>query len=249
MNAPHPDIIDEATLRVDLAAAFRLAARFGWHESVGNHFSAALSRDGRRFVMNRKWRPFAAIRASDLQALDTADPDAMARPDAPDASAWCIHGNAHARIPAARVILHCHPIAVTTLSTLADPRLLPIDQNTARFFGRHAIDPECGGVADNDAEGVRIAAYLATAPTLISANHGVTCVAATVAEAFENLYFVEKAAETLLRAYATGKPLAIMSDAIAEHTAQGWDAYRGMAIAHFDHLKSLLDAEDPTYRD
>ena len=140
--------------------------------------------------MNRKWRHFATIRASDLQALDAADPDVMNRPDAPDASAWCIHGNAHARVPAARVILHCHPIAITTLSALADPRLLPIDQNTARFFGRHAIDPECGGIADQDAEGIRIADYLATAPTLISANHGVTCIADTVAEAFENLYFV-----------------------------------------------------------
>jgi ribulose-5-phosphate 4-epimerase/fuculose-1-phosphate aldolase len=90
---------------------------------------------------------------------------------------------------------------------------------------------------------------LTRAPTLIMANHGVTCVAATVAEAFENLYFVEKAAETLLRAYATGKPLSVMSDAIAERTAQGWDAYRGMAFAHFDHLKSLLDAEDRSYRD
>lgn len=243
------DILDEGALRVDLAAAFRLAARFGWHESVGNHFSAALSHDGRRFLMNRKWRPFASIRAGDLQALDADDPDVMTRPDAPDASAWCIHGNAHARVREAKVILHCHPIAVTTLSTLADPRLLPIDQNTARFFGRHAVDLECGGIADQDEEGIRIAGMLTRAPTLIMANHGVTCVAATVAEAFENLYFVEKAAETLLRAYATGKPLSVMSDAIAERTAQGWDAYRGMAFAHFDHLKSLLDAEDRSYRD
>ena len=249
MNAPVADLIDEVALRIDLAAAFRLTARFGWHESVGNHFSAALSRDGRRFLMNRKWRPFATIRASDLQVLDTDDADVMNRPDAPDASAWCIHGAAHARVPAARVILHCHPIAITTLSALADPRLLPVDQNTARFFGRHAVDYECGGIADNDAEGLRIAGYLATAPTLISANHGVTCIADTVAEAFENLYFVEKAAETLLRAYATGKPLAVMSDVIAEHTAQGWDAYRGMAFEHFAHLKSLLDNEDPGYRD
>jgi ribulose-5-phosphate 4-epimerase/fuculose-1-phosphate aldolase len=241
--------IDEASLRVDLAAAFRLAARFGWHESVGNHFSAALTADGRRFLMNRKWRPFATIRASDLQLLDADDAEVMARPDAPDASAWCIHGNAHRRVATARVILHCHPIAATTLTTLADPRLLPIDQNTARFFGRYAIDHECGGIADSDDEGVRIAGLLAQAPTLIMANHGVTCVAGTVAEAFENLYFLEKAAETLLRAYATGKPLAVMSDALAEHTARGWDAYRGMAFAHFDHLKSLLDAQDPSYRD
>ena len=240
---------DEASLRIDLAAAFRLAARFGWHESVGNHFSAALSADGHRFVMNRKWRHFATIRASDLQVLDVDDAPAMTGPDAPDASAWCIHGNAHARVPQARVILHCHPIAAATLTTLADPRIVPIDQNTARFFGRYMIDPECGGIADQDDEGIRIAALLAQAPTLIMANHGVTCVGETVAEAFENLYFLEKAAETLLRAYATGRPLQVMSDAIAEHTAQGWDAYRGMAFAHFDHLKSMLDAEDPSYRD
>jgi ribulose-5-phosphate 4-epimerase/fuculose-1-phosphate aldolase len=242
-------VTDEHALRIDLAAAFRLCARFGWHESVGNHFSAALSGDGRRFLMNRKWRHFATIRASDLQALDVDDRDIMFGPDAPDASAWCIHGNAHARVPSARVILHCHPIAATTLTTLADPRLLPIDQNTARFFGRYAIDPECGGIADHDDEGIRIAGLLAQAPTLIMANHGVTCVGETVAEAFENLYFLEKAAETLLRAYATGRPLQVMSDAIAEHTALGWDAYRGMAFAHFDHLKSVLDAQDPSYRD
>jgi ribulose-5-phosphate 4-epimerase/fuculose-1-phosphate aldolase len=241
-------MIDEAGLRVDLAAAFRLAARFGWHESVGNHFSAALSRDGRRFLMNRKWRPFATIRASDLQVLDADDPSVMQGPEAPDASAWCIHGNAHRVVPQARVILHCHPIAATTLTTLADARILPIDQNTARFFGRHVVDPECGGIADQDEEGQRIAAMLARAPTLIMANHGVTCTAETVAEAFENLYFLEKAAETLLRAYATGQPLNVMSDAIAEHTAQGWDAYRDMAFAHFDHLKSLLDADDPDWR-
>lgn len=240
---------DETRLRIDLAAAFRLAARFGWHELVGNHFSAALDPEGRRFLMNRKWRHFSTIRASELQALDADDPAVMTRADAPDASAWCIHGNAHRMVPHARVILHCHPIAATTLSTLADPRLIPIDQNTARFFGRYAVDPECGGIADQDAEGERIARLLQAAPTLIMANHGVTCVAETVAEAFENLYFVEKAAETLLRAYASGQPLRVMHDALAEHTARGWDPYRGMAFAHFEHWKSVLDAEDPTYRD
>ena len=249
MNVQSIKPVDEQALRVDLAAAFRLAVRFGWHESVGNHFSAALSADGRRFLMNPKWQHFADIRASDLQILDADDPDVMNRPDAPDASAWCIHGNAHQRVPSARVILHCHPVAATTLATLADPRLIPIDQNTARFFGRLAIDPECGGIADQQEEGERIAGLLATKPTLLMANHGVTTTADTVAEAFEDLYFFEKAAETLLRAYATGKPLAVMSDEIAARTAQGWDAYRGASFAHFDHLKSMLDREDPSYKD
>ncbi|MBO1325482.1 class II aldolase/adducin family protein [Acetobacter sp. TBRC 12305] len=241
--------VDETALRVDLAAAFRLAARFGWHESVGNHFSAALTPDGRRFLMNRKWQHFATIRASDLQILDADDPDVMTRPDAPDPSAWCIHGHAHRRVPAARVIIHCHPISATTLSTLADPRLLPIDQNAARFFGRMAIDLECGGIADQDEEGIRIADLLASAPTLLMANHGLSVTGQTVAEAFENLYFFEKAADTLLRAYATGRPLSVMTDEIATLTAEGWDAYRGASFAHFAYLKSVLDAEDPSYRD
>ncbi len=92
------DVAEDSTLqalRVDLAAAFRLTARFGWHESVGNHFSAAVSADGRRFLMNPKWRHFASIRASDLLLLDAADPSVMEGPDAPDASAWTIHGTLH----------------------------------------------------------------------------------------------------------------------------------------------------------
>ncbi len=53
--------IDEHQLRMDLAAAFRLTVEFGWHESVGNHFSAAVSADGRQFLLNPRWRHFALI--------------------------------------------------------------------------------------------------------------------------------------------------------------------------------------------
>ena len=87
------------TLRQDLAAAFRICAALNWHESVGNHFSASVSADGRRFLMNPKWMPFAEIRASDLLLLDADDPDVMTRPEAPDASAWVVHGTIHRRAP------------------------------------------------------------------------------------------------------------------------------------------------------
>lgn len=240
---------DVRALRVDLAAAFRLTAQFGWHESVGNHFSAAVSDDGRQFLMNPKWRHFAAIRASDLLLLDADDPSVMDRPDAPDASAWTIHGALHRARPDVRVVLHCHPAHATALATLRDPALPPIDMNTARFFGDLAIDPDCGGIADDAAEGARIVAALGDRSTLLMANHGVTCTGATVAAAFEQLYFLEKAAQTVLLALATGRPLAVMSDAVAAHTAQGWKAYAGMAEAHFAHLKSVLDRDAPDYRD
>ncbi len=239
----------EQALRIDLAAAFRLAARFGWHESVGNHFSAAVSDDGRRFLMNPKWRHFSAIRASDLLLLDADDPAIMDGPDAPDASAWTIHGTLHRARPDVRVVLHLHPPHATALAALADPSLPPIDMNTARFWGDLAIDPDCGGIADDVAEGEHIAAALGDCSTLLMANHGVTTTGATVAEAFESLYFFEKAAQTVLLARATGQPLKVMPPDVAANTASGWKAYAGMADSHFAHLKSVLDREEPDYRD
>jgi len=65
---------NEWRLRIDLAASFRLAAEFGWHEGVANHFSVAVSDDGRKFLMNPKWKHFSTIRASDLLLLDADDP-------------------------------------------------------------------------------------------------------------------------------------------------------------------------------
>jgi ribulose-5-phosphate 4-epimerase/fuculose-1-phosphate aldolase len=229
-----------AALREDLAAAFRITAQMGWSESVGNHFSAAVSADGKQFLLNRKWQHFASIKPDDLMLLDADDPDVMHRPDAPDASAWTIHGTVHRQCPAARVIIHCHPPHATALATLADPRMLPLDNNTARFFNRLAIDQGFGGIADEAEEGERLAAALGNHKTLLMGNHGVTCTGATVAEAFEDLYFFEKAAQTLLLAYASGQPLNVLSDEVAEKTARGWDDYRGMSYAHFDWLKSQL---------
>src|SRR5271157_2122602 len=137
---------DVRQLRVDLAAAFRLAVEFDWHESVGNHFSAAVSADGKRFLMNPRWRHFGSIRASDLMLLDADDEEVMNRPDAPDPSACTIHGTIHRRRPSARVLLHCHPPYATALSALKDPSMKPIDNNTARFFGSLAIDQDFGGI-------------------------------------------------------------------------------------------------------
>jgi ribulose-5-phosphate 4-epimerase/fuculose-1-phosphate aldolase len=83
---------------------------------------------------------------------------------------------------------------------------------------------------------------------LMMGNHGVLVVAPTVAEAFEELYFLERACRTLILAYSTGQPLNVMPHELAEQTAQDWEAYSGMAFAHFDELKRTLDGKDATYR-
>lgn len=234
--------MSEAALREDLSAAFRLAAQFGWHESVGNHFSAAVSENGARFLLNPRWRHFASIAPDDLLLLDAGDPSVMDGPDAPDASAWTIHGAIHRACPAAKVVLHCHPPHATALAMLADPELKPVDNNTARFFRRVAIDRDFGGIADEAAEGARLAGLLGQHKVMLMGNHGLTCTGETVAEAFEDMYFFERAAQTLLLAYASGQPLNVLSDEMAENTAQGWAPYRGMAAAHFGWLKSQLPA-------
>jgi ribulose-5-phosphate 4-epimerase/fuculose-1-phosphate aldolase len=240
---------EEWQLRVDLAAAFRLTVEMNWHESVGNHFSAAVSADGKQFLMNPKWRHFSTIRASDLQLLNADDQDTMKRADAPDVSAWAIHGGVHASVAHARVLLHLHPPYATALAALADPELKPIDQNTARFYNRLAVDLDYGGIAEDKAEGQRLARVLGNKRTIMMGNHGVLCAAPTVAEAFEDLYFLERAAQTMILAYSTGQKLNIMPHDLAEKTARGWEDYAESAFAHFEQLKQKLDRTDPSYKE
>ncbi|WP_226629506.1 class II aldolase/adducin family protein [Alloyangia pacifica] len=231
---------DPAALRRDLAAAFRICHQMGWSESVGNHFSAAVSEDGVRFLLNPRWQHFATIRSEDLLLLDSGDETVLDGPDAPDASAWCVHGTLHRKKPEAKVILHCHSPYATALSCLADPTVVPIDNNTARFYGRTAYDLDFGGIADAEEEGERLADSLGDKSVLVMGNHGVTVVGETVADAYEDLYFFEKAAQTLILARSSGEKLSVLSDAVAQNTADGWRAYRGMAARHFDFLKSQL---------
>lgn len=239
----------ERQMRVDLAAAFRLSAHFDWHEAVANHFSLAVSPDGKQFLMNPSWKHFSRIRASDLMLLDANDKSTMDRPDAPDLTAWSIHGRLHALLPHARCIIHLHPPYATALASLADPEIKPIDQNTARFFNRVAIDLDYGGMANTDAEGERLAASLGNRSIMMMGNHGVLICASTVAEAFDLTYYLERACRNLILAYSTGQKLHVMSDAVAEKTALEWEADRDQFQSHFSEMKLILDEKDPSYAD
>lgn len=240
--------LDEGQLRVDLAAAFRMAAKFGWQEAVANHFSVAVPADGKKFLLNPLWRHFSVIRASELILLDS---DAAEPPETPpiDATAWVIHGTLHAKVPHARCVLHVHPPYATALACLADPEIKPVEQTCARFFKRHAVDTGYGGMADNAAEGLRLVEALGRHNVMMMGNHGVLATGETVAEAFDVLYHIERACRTLVLAYSTGRKLSVLSDEIAEKTARSWEDGGAQAKAHFDAMKRLLDAEEPGYAD
>ena len=243
---PHT-VEDIARLRINLAAAFRLAARNDWHEAVANHFSLAVSDDGKQFLMNPRWRHFSRIKASDLLLLDADDSEAMKRPDAPDPSAWCIHGALHRALPQARCVLHVHSPYATALASLKEPEIKPVDQNTARDVRRMAIDAHFGGIADVAEEGERIVRALGNHKRMMMGNHGVIIVAETVAEAYDDLYYLERACRNLVLAYSTGRELSVLSDDVAETTAVGWEAYRDSAFAHFEESRRILDAAEPDY--
>ena len=242
-------LTSEQVLREDLAAAFRLAARFDWHEGVANHFSAAVSADGKQFLVNPRWQHFSTIKASDLLLLDADDANVMTRADAPDPSAWCIHGAIHRNLSHGRVLLHLHPPYATALMGLKDPTLKPIDQSTARFYNRVAVDLSFGGIADDKAEGERLARAFGNHRTMLMGNHGVITAQTTIAQAFDELYYLERACKTMVLAYSTGQELAIMDHETADKTAKGWDDYQDMGKAHFAHWKQVLDREEPDYRD
>lgn len=247
MNAPTPNLTHWQE-RCDLAAAFRWTAKLNMHEAVANHFSLAVNADGSRFLINPNGRHFARITASALIEIDANDPATMARPDAPDPTAWGLHGSIHRALPHARCVMHVHSIHATVLASLADSRLPAIDQNSAMFHDRVVVDDHYGGMAFEE-EGARCAALLADPKTIamVMGNHGVLVIGQTVAEAFNRLYYFERAAETYIRALQTGRPLRVLPDAIAEKTAQEWEAYPGFAEAHLRELRALLDAEGSDY--
>ena len=133
--------------RTDMAAAFRWTVKLNLHEAVANHFSLAVNPEGTRFLINPTGRHFGRITASSLVEIDANDPNTMDRPDAPDPTAWGLHGSIHRALPHARCVMHVHSMHATVLASLADSRLPPIDQNSAMFFNRHVVDGAYGGMA------------------------------------------------------------------------------------------------------
>lgn len=189
------------------------------------------------------------MRASDLLLLDTEDASTLDGPNAPDPTAWYIHSRVHANCPQARCIMHLHPRYATALASLQDSRMPPIDQNTMRFFGRLSIDEGFGGMGLSDDEGDRLASLLGDNNVLLMGNHGVLVAAGTVAAALDEMYYFERACETLMIAYASGKPLRVVSDNVATVTQQQWAEYGQLAIDHLAEVRAILDEEEPQYRD
>ena len=236
-------------LQKDLAATFRWTARLNMNEGVANHFSACVPGSSGEFYVNKAGIHFSQIKASDL-ILVTNDniEDLKTKPDVVDATAISIHGTIHQKVPHAKCIFHVHSKYATALSTLKDPTLPPIDQNTMRFFNRVGVYSDFGGMGFEE-EAAKMATKIGNKKVLLMSNHGVLTTGQTVAEAFDELFYFERACETYITALSTNKKLKIVSDEIAEKTAQEWENYTAdQQDLHLKAIRSILDSEDPTYK-
>ena len=226
--------IDSA--RQDLAAALRLAERFGFNEGICNHFSLQLE-DG-RFLLNPHGIHWSQIKASDTLCIDPANPGEQA-----EVTALHIHGAIHNRHARATCVLHTHMPWATSLTCLQDGRLRYVHQNSLRFFDDVAYDDSYGGLAETPEEGARIASCTAGKRVLFMANHGVVVTGASVADAFDRLYYLERACEVQVKAMSTGLELNEVSDNLARKTRFEFDAGANYAAQHFEALKRLLDQD------
>ena len=233
-------------MRVDLAAAFRLAVRLDLHEGVCNHFSAMLP-DGKRFLLNRYGLHWSEVSASNLLALDAAG-NVLGGEGEVEKTAFYIHSRIHLGNPRATCVLHTHMPYATTLTLLEGGRLEMVEQNALRFHDDIAYDDIYNGLVVDNAEGDRLARVLGGKRVLFLANHGVIVVGSSVAEAFDALYYLERACRLQVLARSMGGKLRPVRPEVVQQTYKlilaDTPKYAG---AHFGALKRILDREEPAY--
>ena len=246
-----PDLESEIVrqARTDLAACFRMAARNGLEEGICNHFSALVPGYDDLFLVNPYGYAFRELTASSLLVCDFHG-NVVAGDGQPEATAFYIHARIHKRIPRAKVAFHTHmPYATALTMTEGDP-LIFAGQTALKFYGRTAVDNDYNGLALDEREGDRIAGAIGDADIVFMKHHGVMVLGATIAEAWDDLYYLERACEVQTLALSTGRNVLPVDAAIAEaayRQMRAGDAESGRL--HLESVKRLLDRAEPDYRD
>ena len=240
--------------RVDLAAAHRLAEMQGFSEGIFNHFTLAVPDTDDRYLQIPFGLHWSEVTASCFMEVGYDGRVSSGSGDI-ERSAYCIHAPIHRLIPSAACVLHTHMPYASALTRLADPRIEAIGQTEIGFLDCVAYDEKYTGLAFDPAEGERLAAMLGPHnKVLFMANHGVLVVGDTVADAYDRLYYLERACQVQLYAMWTNRPLKHVPIAIVEHTQHQYTAspaYQGKRACehHFAALKRLLDRREPDYSD
>ena len=240
----------EREARIDLAAAYRMACHHGLNEGVCNHFSLMLPGSSDRFLLIAYGTHWSEVRASTLLVVDMDGRVIEGEGDVEE-TAICLHAPLHKARPDLRCLMHTHQPQVLALAMIEDGKLEPASQNALRFSRRVAYDRDYGGVALAESEGERVARAMDGADILFMGNHGVMVGANDVAKAYDDLYYLERAAMVQILAMSTGRPLKPIPREMEEEAVRqlSRDNRHRYAVEHFTAIKRILDRTEPDYRD
>lgn len=237
----------EQRVRIELAAAYRIAALEGMDDGVFNHFSLAVPGEEGRFLLKPFGPLFSETTASGLIKIDL-DGQIVAGEGVWEPTAFHIHSRIHRAVPRAHCVMHTHMPYATALTGLAEMGILPINQSSMRFFRRFATLESYGGLALDAAEGDRIVAAFQEKDVLLMANHGVMVIGENVSRCLYDLHYVEVAARDQWLAFAANRPLRLISEEVIDVATRQMVGEREMAATvHLAAMMRRLDRENPGY--
>jgi ribulose-5-phosphate 4-epimerase/fuculose-1-phosphate aldolase len=243
--------VEEWQARVDLAAAHRLAFMHGFNEGIFNHLTFVVPGHSDRYYQIPFGMHWSEVTASCFMEVGIDDGLVKSGVGDVERSCFCIHAPIHKALPQAKAVFHTHMPYASALTRLQDPRIKEIGQTEVGMSGEIAYDDEYTGPALDPAEGARLARVIGDKSILFMANHGISTVGETVADAYDRLYYIERAAQVQIYAMWTGQPLKKLPEPVVEKTKRtigGDSLYNpGPAQRHFDALKRILDRKEPDY--
>ncbi len=255
MNIPGdiPSIKDKVSpeewqLRVDLAAAYRLVALYGWSDLIFTHISARLPGPDHHFLINPYGLMFDEITASSLVKVDQDCNKLMDSPFPVNPAGFTIHSAVHAAREDAGCVMHTHTRAGVGVSA-QKKGLLPISQQSTFVLASLAYH-DYEGVAFREDEKPRLQADLGTCNYLMLRNHGLLTVGHSIAGAFLNMYVFESACQIQLAAQSGGAELTKIDPQILQGVAHAMKVQTGGIGAAFiwPSLIRKLDRVDTSYK-
>jgi ribulose-5-phosphate 4-epimerase/fuculose-1-phosphate aldolase len=239
----------EWELRVNLAAAYRLVALFGWDDLVFTHISARVPGPERQFLINPYGMMFDEMTASSLVKIDLEGRKVLESPYEINPAGFTIHGCIHAAREDAHCIMHVHSLNGVAVSAQREG-VLPISQQSLFVLASLAYH-DYEGLALNPDEQPRLVTDLGKNSFLMLRNHGLLTVGSTPAEAFLHMYLFEATCAIQLRAQSGGKELLRIDEAILRGIrAAAAQVTRGQGSAlTWPGLLRRLDRLNPGYRD
>jgi ribulose-5-phosphate 4-epimerase/fuculose-1-phosphate aldolase len=240
---------EEWQARVNLAAAYRLVAHYGWDDLIFTHLSARVPGPEHHFLINPYGMMFEEITASSLVKINLQGEIVSPSPFFVNPAGFTIHSAVHAAREDALCVIHLHTNYGIAVSAQKNG-LLPISQQSLFALASLAYH-EYEGLALNEEEKSRLVADLGNNKNLILANHGLLTVGRTPAEAFLSMYILESACRIQILAQSGGGDLLPIADPILQKVASQLSAVtvgQGAQLA-WPGLLRKLDRLDPSYRD